>query len=134
VNDVAGALNAYREGLDIMRGLVSDNPTNALWTEFALSMLEQIAELKSRQHDLQAALQARREMLRLLRPGNDRRLQNAEWRRHEPEILRKLGELLMALGDSTAAIAAYRESLDISRAMAADDAAADAATSASHLH
>ncbi len=92
--DLAGALAAYREGLDIRRALAAKDPDNALWQLDMLASLERIGDVVSAQGDAAAAIGNYREALVIARtyvakdPGRLRALLELVY------ILSKLGPLV----------------------------------------
>ena len=119
--DLAGALEAHRESLDILRALAHRVP-GGLDRDIAVT-LNKIGDVLAARGDRSAALATYREALDLSRALAGREPNNPEWRRDVSVGLNKIGDLLVAQGDRDGALAAFRESLDIRRRLAASDPA-----------
>jgi tetratricopeptide (TPR) repeat protein len=107
-DDLAGALAAYQEGLDIARKGPAGNSG-------LVDPLNGIGDAKLRQGDVTGALAAYQEGLDIARKLVAKDPENFEFRRQLSSSLNGIGDAKVQQGDVASALAAYRESLDIRR-------------------
>jgi hypothetical protein len=119
--NVIAALDADRESLDIVRGLVANDPENTGWQSDLVSNLTSLGFVLLMQGDLQGALVAHRESLDITRTLAAKDPGNTKWLRAMSSSLTNLGNVLGVQGNLANAVVAHRESLHIARELVAKD-------------
>ena len=119
--DRAGALAAYRKGLDIVERWPTRDPANTEWQRDLSVSHDKIGDVLVAQGDRAGALAAYRESLNIREALAARDPANTEWQRDLSVSHDKIGDVLVAQGDGAGALAAYRKGLDIREALAARD-------------
>ena len=119
--DVAGALTAYAEGLEIARTLSARDPVNVQWTRDLSVWLDRVGDLRRVEGDMAGALAAYTEGLEIARPLSAHDPDNAAWARDLSVSLDRVGDVRKATGERARARDAYIEGLEIARGLSARD-------------
>jgi tetratricopeptide (TPR) repeat protein len=120
--DLAGALQAYRDGLAISERLARADATNAGWQRDLSVSRYKVGDVLQAQGDLAGALQAYRDGLAIRERLARADATNAGWQRDLSVSHEKVGEVLQAQGDLAGALQAYRDGLAIRERLARSDA------------
>jgi len=121
--DLAGAMQAYRQALEVAQRPASADPTNALWLHDLSASHDRIGGVLLAQGDLASALKAYSESLAISRPLASADPTNAEWQRDLSVSHGKIGDVLLAQRDLAGAMQAYRQSLEVAQRLASADPA-----------
>ncbi len=119
--DLAGALAAYRESLELSRGLAEADPSNAGWQRDLSASQDRIGDVLRDQGDLAGALAAYRESLELSRGLAEADPSNAGWRRDLSWSLTRMAEFHEQRGERVEALRFAEESVMIDERLAALD-------------
>ena len=119
--DLAGALAAYRESLQVSRRLAEADPSNAGWQRDLSVSQDKVGNVLRDQGDLAGALAAYRESLQVRRRLAEADPSNAGWQRDLSVSHSNVGNVLRDQGDLAGALAAFRESLQVIRRLAEAD-------------
>jgi tetratricopeptide (TPR) repeat protein/energy-coupling factor transporter ATP-binding protein EcfA2 len=119
--NLAGALQRYRQSLDLRRKLAAQDPRNAEWQRDLSVSLNKVGDAQKAQDDLAGALRSYRQSVDIMRKLAAQDPKNAEWQRDLSVSLDKVGDMQQVQSDLAGALQSYGESLDISRRLAAQD-------------
>jgi len=119
MGDVKGALDAARQGLEIVQALYDSNPANAEYRRDLSVSHNKLGDVLQAQGDLAGALKEYREGLVVIEALSASNPGNAQWRRDVSFSHNRIGDILRAQGDLGGALAEYRLGLAIVEALAA---------------
>jgi tetratricopeptide (TPR) repeat protein len=119
--DLAGALAAFRESLQVRRRLAEADPSNAGWQRDLSVSHNNVGNVLRDQGDLAGALAAFRESLQVSRRLAEADPSNAGWQRDLSFSLTQMAEFHRRNGERTEALGLAEESLRIDERLAALD-------------
>ena len=121
--DGAGALAAFRRGLEIAEDLAARDPANTEWQRDLSVSHNKIGEVLVVQGDGAGALAAFRRGLEIAEELVACDPANTGWQRDLSVSHDRIGDVLVAQGDGAGALAAFRRSLEIAEELVARDPA-----------
>jgi tetratricopeptide (TPR) repeat protein len=119
--DLAGALNSYRDSLTMREKLAKQDSTNTDWQRDLSLSYERIGNLQKAQGDFAGALKSYRDSLAIREKLTKQDSTNADWRRDLSLSYESLGDVQSAQGDLASALKSYRDSLAIREKLAKQD-------------
>jgi tetratricopeptide (TPR) repeat protein len=122
-SDLAGALTAYHESLEIMRELSLQRQDDTGWRREVSVRLYRVGNVLADQQKPAEALAAYHESLDIRREVSAKVPDNLSWRQEISMILFEIGRVLQSQGDSAGALDRFHESLDIEREVSAKNPA-----------
>ncbi|WP_338413388.1 tetratricopeptide repeat protein [uncultured Sphaerotilus sp.] len=120
--DLAGALQAYRDGLAVSERLARADAMNLDWQHDLSVSHSNVGDVLQVQGDLAGALHAYQDALTISERLARTDATNAGWQRDLSVSHEKVGNVLRAQGDLTGALQVYRDCLEISERLARADA------------
>ncbi|WHO72116.1 tetratricopeptide repeat protein [Rhizobium sp. BT03] len=119
--DAKGALQAYRNGLNIAKALAERDPSNAEWQRDLSICYDNIGNIRRAEGDAKGALQAYRNALDIAKALAERDPGNAQWQRDLSVSYDKIGDIRRTEADAKGALQAYQDSLNIRKTLAERD-------------
>ncbi len=119
--DLAGALSAYQQALELSTRLAQADPSNASWQRDVSVSHNKVGDVLSDQGDLAGALSAYQQALALSTRLAQAGPSNASWQRDLSVALNRLAQLHEQQGARLEALAFAEESLAIAERLAALD-------------
>ena len=117
LENVPGALMAYRAGLEIRQVLAQRDLGNMQWQRDVSLTHDNIGDALQAKGDSFEALAAYRTSLEIAAALAQRDPGNTEWQRDLAVIHNQIGDVLLGQEDSRGALAAYRAGLDIAQSL-----------------
>ena len=111
--DLAGALAAFRESLQLARRLAESDPSNTDWQRDLSVSQNKVGDVMGSQGDLSGALAAYQDGLQLSERLAESDPSNTLWQRDLFVSHNKVGDVLLDQGDLAGALAAYQDSLQL---------------------
>ena len=114
------ALKHCEESLEIIRQLLQNEPSNAIWLQDMSESLVRIGDVL-KNYDLPAALKHYKESLEIRQKLVQKEPNNTEWQQYLSVSFNKVGDVLGNYGDLPAALKHYEQSLEIRRQLLQKD-------------